>query len=139
MEKSTFLHAFAFLYSISNEHLYIIMNQKRNQKLLRIFFLISRPISNGVGKNLWPSRRRSQLNSSVPKSRGGKICRLGPILVINNLNTQAYLMRNPMKSLFVPCVISKAILLISFNEHKLGHSNKQKELRGETLHLTNFK
>ena len=27
----------------------------------------------------------------------------------------------------------------SFNEHKLGHSNKQKELRGETLHLTNFK
>ena len=48
-------------------------------------------------------------------------------------------MRNPMKSLFVPCVISKAILLISFNEHKLGHSNKQKEVRGETLHLTNFK
>ena len=48
-------------------------------------------------------------------------------------------MRNPMKSLFVPFVISKVILLVSFNEHKLGHSNKQKELRGETLHLTNFK
>ena len=44
-----------------------------------------------------------------------------------------------MKSLFVPFVISKVILLVSFNEHKLGHSNNQKELRGETLHLTNFK
>ena len=72
MEKINILHTFAFLYSISNEFLYTIMNQKRNQKLLRIFFfLISWSISNGVSKNLWPINSIPPcLNPGLKKSAG---------------------------------------------------------------------